>query len=193
MAANPIPIKAQEVLDFWFGAEDVERPEWFRKNAAFDSEIARRFGALIDEALSGGLRDWVRHPRSSLALIVLLDQFTRNTRRGTAQAFAGDALALQAAKAMVATGQDRQLTPIQRGFVYLPFEHSEALADQDESLRVIGALVAEAPGRRGLLDYARRHHAIVARFGRFPHRNAQLGRESTAEEIEFLKQPGSGF
>ena len=193
MAESPIPIKAQEVLDFWFGAEDVDRPAWFRKDAAFDAEIVRRFGALIDEALSGRLQDWAEQPRSALARIVLLDQFTRNTRRGTAQAFAGDGLALVAAKAMVATGQDRQLTPIQRGFVYLPFEHSESLAAQEESLRLFAALAAEAPGQHGLLDYARRHHAIVARFGRFPHRNAQLGRESTAEETEFLKQPGSGF
>jgi uncharacterized protein (DUF924 family) len=166
-AMNTIPAKAQKVLDFWFGTEGAVRPEWFRKDPAFDAEILRRFG--------------------------LLDQFTRNTRRNRPDAFAGDALALAAARQMVASRQDLSLTPVQRGFAYLPFEHAESLAAQDESIRLFTALAAEAPDQMGLLDYARRHRAIVERFGRFPHRNTALGRPSTGEEIEFLKQPGSGF
>jgi len=192
-AMNTIPAKAQEVLDFWFGTEGAVRPEWFRKDPAFDAEILRRFGLLIDEAVAGGLTDWQRDARSALARIVLLDQFTRNTRRDRPDAFAGDALALAAARQMVASRQDLSLTPVQRGFAYLPFEHAESLAAQDESIRLFTALAAEAPDQMGLLDYSRRHRAIVERFGRFPHRNTALGRPSTGEEIEFLKQPGSGF
>jgi uncharacterized protein (DUF924 family) len=190
---NVIPAKAQEVLEFWFGTEGAVRPEWFRKDPAFDAEILRRFGPLIDEAVAGGLADWQFDAHSALAQIVLLDQFTRNTRRNRADAFAGDTLALATARQMVASGQDLSLTPVQRCFVYLPFEHSEDLKAQDESIRLFTALSAHAPNQMDLLDYARRHHVIVERFGRFPHRNAALGRESTPEEMEFLKQPRSGF
>jgi uncharacterized protein (DUF924 family) len=190
---NPIPAQAQEVLDFWFGTEGAVRKEWFRKDAEFDEQIARRFGPLIDAAVAGELTEWASEPASALAHIVLLDQFTRNTRRNSSQAFAGDALALATAKAVVTSGQDLTLPPVQRGFVYLPFEHSETLADQDESVRLHTALVADAPDQHSLLDYANRHRVIVARFGRFPHRNMALGRESTPEEVVFLKQPGSGF
>lgn len=190
---NTIPAKAQDVLDFWFGTEDAVRAEWFRKDPAFDAEIARRFGPLIDEAVAGGLTDWQSDAGSALARIVLLDQFMRNTRRNRADAFAGDALALAAARHMVASGQDLSLPPVRRGFVYLPFEHSEDLATQDESVRLFTALASDSPDQKDLLDYARRHRVIVERFGRFPHRNAALGRSSTPEEIEFLKQPGSGF
>jgi len=190
---NTIPANAQEVLDYWFGTEGAVRTEWFRKDPAFDAEILHRFGRLIDEAVMGGLTDWQRDARSSLARIVLLDQFTRNTQRNRAEAFAGDALALAAARQMVASGQDLSLTPVQRGFAYLPFEHAEDLAAQDEAIRLFTALAADAPDQMGLLDYARRHRTIVERFGRFPHRNAALGRPSTPEEVEFLKQPRSGF
>ncbi len=192
MAAS-IPAKAQEVLDFWFGTSDKIRAEWFRKDPAFDAEIARRFGALIDEAVAGGLRGWMAEPRSALARIVLLDQFTRNTRRDRADAFAGDALALAAAREMVASGGDQRLSPVQRSFVYLPFEHAEDLAAQDESVRLFTALAQGWPDGESNLDYAHRHRVIIERFGRFPHRNAALGRASTTEETEFLKQPGSGF
>ena len=190
---NAIPAQAQEVLDFWFGHEGAVRAEWFRKDDAFDAEILRRFGALIDEAVAGGLADWQGQPASALARIVLLDQFTRNTRRNTASAFAGDALALAAAQAMVSSGQDLALPPVQRTFIYLPFEHAEDRAAQDESMRLFTALADADPQFRDNLDYARRHKEIIERFGRFPHRNAALGRESTADEIEFLKQPGSAF
>ena len=189
---------AEEVLDFWFGRPDEPhhlqtRPEWFRKDDAFDATIRERFGALIDAALRGELAGWAAQPRSALAEVIVLDQFTRNTRRGTAGMFAGDARALTVAKALVASGADRTLPGVMRQFVYLPFEHSEALADQVESLRLFGQLGRDEPALAGLLEWAQKHYDIVARFGHFPHRNAALGRESTPEEAEFLTQPGSGF
>jgi uncharacterized protein (DUF924 family) len=186
-----------DVLDYWFGAPgsaEHGRPRelWFRKSEATDQEIRSRFGAAVEAALRGELAHWAYgDARDALALVVLLDQFTRNSFRDTARAFAGDAQALVVAKALVADGRDRQLIPVERGVVYLPFEHSENLADQHESLRLFGQL-AEA-GLPDLLVWARKHYDIIVRFGRYPHRNELLGRTSTAEEIEFLKQPGSRF
>ena len=190
--------RAAEVLDFWFGkpgeAHHLQtRPEWFRKDEAFDALIAQRFGTLIDAGLRSELAPWAAQPLSARAQIVVLDQFTRNTRRGTAGVFAGDAQALATARALVAAGDDLRLAGVQRQFVYLPFEHSETLADQTECLRLFEQLGRDEPALAGLLEWAQKHYDIVARFGRFPHRNAALGRNSTAEEIEFLKQPGSGF
>ena len=190
--------RATEVLDFWFGKPGEThhlqtRPEWFRKDDAFDALIAQRFGALIDAGLRGELVAWAEQPLSALALIVVLDQFTRNTRRGTAGMFAGDAQALATARVLVARGDDLRMAGVQRQFVYLPFEHSEALADQLECLRLFAQLGRDEPALAELLEWAQKHHAVVARFGRFPHRNDALGRTSTAEELEFLKQPGSGF
>jgi len=198
MNDTAIDPRAAEVLDFWFGKPGEAyhlqtRPEWFRKDEAFDALIAQRFGALIDAGLRGELAAWARQPLSALALIVLLDQFTRNTRRGTAGMFAGDVQALATARALVAAGDDRPFAGVQRQFVYLPFEHSEALADQLECLRLFEQLGRDEPALAGLLEWAQKHHDVVARFGRFPHRNAALGRPSTAKEIEFLKQPGSAF
>ncbi len=188
--------RATEVLRFWFGEgpPDTPRTQWFEKNEAFDREIGERFGPLIEEALQGRLAGWAAEPETALAQIVVLDQFTRNVFRGTPRAFAGDPLALAAARAMVAAGQDRQLAPVQRVFVYLPFEHAETMQAQETSMQLFGRLAEESPRHgAGWLDYARRHHEIVARFGRFPHRNPILGRSSTPEEAEFLTQPGSGF
>jgi len=198
MNARTIDPRAAEVLDFWFGrpgeAHHLKpREQWFRKDEAFDALIAQRFGGLIDAALRGELAPWADQPLSALALILVLDQFTRNTRRGTASMFAGDALALATARDLVARGDDQLLAGVQRQFVYLPFEHSEDLADQNESMRVFTRLGRDEPALEGLVEWARKHQVIVERFGRFPHRNAALGRASTAEEIEFLKQPGSGF
>ena len=189
---------ADAVLDFWFGRADSAefgqaRKAWFAKDEAFDAEIRARFGALIERALRGELAAWAGAPRSALAQILLLDQFTRNAFRGTARAFAGDARALAAASAMVGTRQDESLPPFMRAFVYLPFEHAESLAMQDEAVRLFGRLPSDAPDHASLLEYARRHRAVIERFGRFPHRNEVLGRRSTAEEIAFIKQPGSGF
>ena len=189
---------AREVLDFWFGApgtpaHGTTRAEWFRKSEAFDAEIAQRFGPLIEQALRGELRAWDAQADEGLARILVLDQFTRNVFRESPRAFAGDALALEAARAMVAAGRDTSLLPVQRSFVYLPYEHAEDLGVQDESVRLFTQLQAVAPGMDNVLDYAHRHRAVIARFARFPHRNAWLGRESTAEEIAFLQEPGSRF
>jgi uncharacterized protein (DUF924 family) len=186
------------ILDFWFGpstdpAHTQTRSQWFRKDAAFDAEITRRFGPLIDAALADELQDWTTTPESTLALILVLDQFTRNTGRDTPRAFAGDPRALLLAKSLVASGADRGLTGVQRQFVYLPFEHSESITDQDTSIRLFAQLGQDEPALASLLEWAERHRVIVARFGRFPHRNASLGRPSTTEETEFLAQPGSGF
>lgn len=193
-----IDARAREVLDFWFGAPDdpargLPRKIWFEKSDAFDAQIRKRFGALIDQALEGALDHLNAEPAGALAQIVVLDQFTRNAFRGTARAFAGDIRALAAARALVDAGVDRTLSGVQRQFIYLPFEHAEDLATQKESVRLFAQLERDAPEVGELLVWAQRHHDIVERFHRFPHRNAALGRTSTAEEIEFLKQPGSGF
>ena len=197
-ATGALPADAQAVLDFWFGAAGSPehgslREFWFRKSEATDREIAQRFGPLIERALRGELTDWAAQPASALAHILLLDQFTRNTWRDTPRAFAGDARALRAATAMVGARQDEALPPAQRSFVYLPFEHAEGIAMQDEAVRLFTRLAAEAPETRDMLAYAHKHRGVVQRFGRFPHRNAILGRQSTAEELAFLREPGSRF
>ena len=187
-----------EVIDFWFGppgdpGRDRSRQAWFLKDAEFDAEIARRFGPLIDQALAGGLRDWDRSVLDALARVIVLDQFPRNVFRGQARAFAGDSLALAAARAIVGRGDDRPLTGVQRQFVYLPFEHAEDLAVQRESMRLFAQLGRDEPALAGLLEWAQRHLDIVERFGRFPHRNVALGRVSTDDETAFLATPGSSF
>ena len=189
------------VLDFWFGPTDdpghgQPRKAWFTKDEAFDASIAQRFGPLIEDALAGRLDDWVTkpiEPLPALALVIVLDQFTRNAFRGTARAFAGDARALQVARAMVASGADRSLTGVQRQFAYLPFEHAEDFSHQRTSVQLFEQLAKDDPARADLVEWAQRHLDIVERFGRFPHRNAALGRTSTAEEEVFLLTPGSGF
>jgi uncharacterized protein (DUF924 family) len=196
--STPAPADAQAVLDFWFAAPasaDHGRTSkaWFAKDDAFDRSIRDRFGALIEQTLRGEHDDWAGDPRSALARIVVLDQFTRNAYRGTARAFAGDARALAAASRMVGARQDEALPTFMRSFVYLPFEHAEGLAMQDESVRLFRRLVGQGEDPGQLLAYALRHRAVIERFGRFPHRNEILGRQSTAEESAFLKQPGSGF
>lgn len=197
MAADATP-DAQAILDFWFGApgsklHGTQRKEWFSKDPGFDALIGQRFGPLIERALQGQLREWDAQPETALARILLLDQFTRNCFRGLPRAFAGDALALAAARAMVGAGDDLALTPLRRGFVYLPFEHAEDIAMQDEAVRLYTALAGEASELAGLVDWAERHRAVIRRFGRFPHRNAILGRPSSAEELVFLAGPGSSF
>ena len=186
---------AAEVLAFWFGEPPAAQPrgEWFRKDPAFDALISTHFGAAIEAALIGGFQDWDASPSGALARIVLLDQFTRNSFRDTPRAFAGDALALAAAQALVASGADQQLQPLQRWFAYLPFEHAESHEMQRESLRLFGALAAAEPNMADAQLYAQKHADIIERFGRYPHRNAVLGRVSTSEEEAFLRQPGSSF
>ena len=179
---------AQDVLDFWFGRGDERgkaHKRWFEKNAAFDAQIRSRFLTAYEQQLRDA--GWLAEPASCLARIVALDQFPRNMFRGSARAFEADALALAAAKHAVAKGYDRGMLDVERQFIYLPFEHSESLADQERACELMKPLGEE------LYGWAVKHKVIIERFGRFPHRNALLGRASTPEEIEFLQQPGSGF
>ena len=187
----------QAVLDFWFGVpgspeHGKPREIWFKKSDAFDRTVRERFLSLYEQAAQGALAHWDSAPRALLALIIVLDQFPRNMFRNEPRAFATDSQALAAAERMVARGWDRELTPIERSFAYLPYEHAENLAMQERALELFGRLAQDA-GLAEPLDWARKHHAVIARFGRFPHRNAALGRASTAEEVEFLAQPGSSF
>ena len=181
---------ALEVLRFWFG-EGADygqaHKRWFAKDPAFDAVVRQRFAPLLEQMLAGGHRDWLGTPRDSLARIVVLDQFPRNMFRGTARAFAADPLALEAAKHAVARGYDRDMLDVEKQFVYLPFEHSESLDDQERACALMRPLGEE------LYQWAVKHKVIIERFGRFPHRNPILGRTSTPAESEFLKQPGSGF
>lgn len=183
------------VLGFWFEPRIDEplyvREEWFRKSDSFDGEIRARFAPEIELALSGRLDDWSATREGTLALILLLDQFTRNVFRETPPAFSGDIAALSHARALVYSGRDREFAPIERWFVYMPFEHAENLVDQYESVRLFQSL-ADA-GLADPLTWAVKHFEVIRRFGRFPHRNAVLGRASTLEEAEFVAQPGSRF
>jgi uncharacterized protein (DUF924 family) len=186
---------AADVLLFWFGpAAERGKPHkrWFVKSEAFDREIRERFVPLCEEAAAGKLAHLKENAADCLALILLLDQFPRNMSRGTPRAFATDPLALEAARHAVAEGFDRAMLPVQRMFIYLPFEHSEALADQLKSCELNQPLDAY-PETNDVYRYAVLHRDIIQRFGRFPHRNAILGRASTPEEVEFLKGPGSRF
>jgi uncharacterized protein (DUF924 family) len=191
-------MKAQDVLDFWFGAPGSAeygkpRAVWFRKDDRFDAEIRNRFGETITQAVAGGLRDWDAEPQGMLARLIVLDQFTRNARRGTPGAFEGDTLALAAARTLVDSGAHGELIPAQRAFAYMPFEHAEEPRAQEQAVELFTELAREHEGFADMLDYAHRHRGVIARFGRFPHRNPILGRASTLEEAEYLSQPGSGF
>lgn len=198
MPSDPAPPKhasISAVLDFWFGptpSMSERRRLWFGKDAATDALLRERFPPLLEEARAGGLGDWLDDPEGALALIVLLDQFSRNIHRDTPLAFAADPLALAYAREALDRGHDRQLAPVRRIFLYLPFEHSENLADQRQSVKLFAQLDG-APEAGDVFDYALRHYVVIQRFGRFPHRNDILGRESTAEEEAFLKEPGSRF
>jgi uncharacterized protein (DUF924 family) len=180
-----------EVLGFWFaGDASAQRAVWFERDAAFDTACA---GLAAGRALAkaGALDAWAETAKGGLALVILLDQFSRNLHRGTAEAFAADAKARAVARGMLARGFDQALTPVERMFVYLPFEHSEDLADQELSVQLFTAL-----GRAGGEDisvYAIRHRDVIRRFGRFPHRNAALGRANTTAEEAYLAEAGAGF
>ena len=186
-----------EVLDFWFGApESAERGRprkcWFEKSESFDSAVRSRFLGTYERAAAGELAHWERTPLAALALAVTLDQFPRNMFRGQARAFAADPAALQVARQLANQGFDGLLRPVERWFAYLPFEHAEGLAAQRRSVALFDGLAGDS-GSAGTIGYAHRHYSVILRFGRFPHRNAILGRESTAEELAFLSQPGSSF
>jgi len=182
----------RDILQFWFS--DRARLLWFEKDKAFDEEIRARFGALVHDAQMGGLDDWRASPEGALGLLLLIDQFARNIYRGQAKAYLGDARARDVAAEAITRGFDQRYPFPDRVFFYLPFEHCETLANQERyfalmqgCLREFGEVVAD------YLEASRRHHEIIKRFGRFPHRNAALGRETTEEEAEFLKEPNSSF
>ena len=176
----------EEIVRFWF--EALSPKAWYRAPANVDAEITARFGETYEALKDAVPPGWLDDPEGVLAAILVLDQFPRNMFRGAPQAFATDARALALSMRAIAEGLDMKLPPEKRCFVYIPFQHSEDLAVQRRSLELFTAL-----GNPENLDFARRHEAIIARFGRFPHRNAILGRESTPEEAAFLKQPGSSF
>ena len=187
--------RSAEVLRFWFGADSergTRRKQWFAKSAEFDARIRARFLTLHEQGAAGALAHWLHGAGDCIAFIVLLDQFPRNMFRGEARAFASDPRALEAARHALAQGYDRDASAVERMFFYLPFEHSEALEDQRLSCALTRPL-ADFPETGDVYRYAERHREIIERFGRFPHRNAALGRTSTPEERAFLEQPGSGF
>lgn len=195
---------AETVLEFWFGAEGISESDqehlarrWFARDDAFDAEIRRRFGALVDPAMAGDLDVWARTPRGRLALLLLLDQFPRNLYRDTPAAFAGDCAAQRHALEGIARGDDLALAPGYRPFCYLPLEHAEDLTLQRRCVALFAALAADdasVPRERYqmYLDYARRHLDVIERFGRFPHRNRILGRTTSPEEQAYL-DAGGGF
>lgn len=191
-----MPATAQDVLDFWFA--EAGTVHWFAADAAFDAQIRARFGAAVVAAANGRLDDWADTPSGWLALLILLDQFPRNLYRHDPRAWAADVSAQRVALSGLARSDDRQLPAVQRVFAYLPLEHAEDSALQQRSVELFEALCAEVPTEQRkqfeeFLDYARRHREVIARFGRFPHRNATLGRVSTPEEMLYLAQPGAGF
>ena len=184
-------IAPEDILVFWFaGDPSAHRPAWFQKDPDFDAGCTR-FADALAAAKRGDYDSWAETPRGALALLILLDQLSRNLHRGSAEAFAADAKARGVARAAIARGFDAGLTPPERMFLYLPFEHSEDMADQNESVRLFETL-RDALGDN-TVSYAHRHRDVIQRFGRFPHRNAVLGRISTAAELAYLAEPGSGF
>ena len=183
---SPVPAEPAVVLDFWF--REIPESAWWEKNPAFDLLLQQRFGELHTAARQGELWSWRRDIHGRLAEVIVLDQFSRNLFRDSAEAFSCDAMALALAQEAVSSGHAGDLPPRQRSFLYMPFMHSESAAMHREALR----LFAEA-GLEFNLDFENRHKAIIDRFGRYPHRNAVLGRESTAEELTFLQTPGSSF
>jgi len=189
--------QAKEILDFWFGKPDEPdfgkpRKFWFTKNSEFDQDVRTRFLSDYQQAAANQLDEWKTSPQSCLALILLLDQFPRNMFRNQPQAFATDSQALMSAQHAVNCGFDQQLLPIQRWFIYLPFEHSEDLIHQRQCVELYQQL-KDYPEMADGINYAVKHLEVIERFGRFPHRNQILGRETTPEEAEFLKQRGSSF
>jgi uncharacterized protein (DUF924 family) len=189
--------RAEALLDFWFGPRDSpergrSRPVWFEPDADFDAALRQRFLADLERAAAGGLAHWQDTPEHCVALLLLLDQLPRNLFRGSPRAYASDPLARQVARQALTAGFDQALPPVWRWFVYLPFEHAEDLTDQARSL-ALHASLPEDDDKPLCLDYAQRHYDIIARFGRFPHRNRILGRVGTSEEEAFLQESDSAF
>lgn len=176
----------QEILKFWF--EDIDPSQWWAKDSAFDSLIADRFGAVHRQAVACELYQWRNTSSGRLAEIIVLDQFSRNLFRGLPQAFAADGQALALAQEAIAAGADKELTPIEQSFLYMPFMHSESA-----KVHAIAVELFESAGLSKSLDFELRHKRIIDQFGRYPHRNAVLGRQSTPAEEAFLTSPGSSF
>jgi uncharacterized protein (DUF924 family) len=184
-------IAPDDVLDFWFAGDETRyRAAWFKQDTVFDTECGR-FTDALRAARSGALDQWADTARGMLALIVLLDQFSRNLHRGSPDSFAADTQARALARDAVARGFGKVLHPIERSFVYLPFQHSENLADQDDSVRLFETLRLALGD--STVEYAYRHRDLIRRFGRFPHRNAVLGRESTPAELRYLAEQAARF
>ncbi len=191
-----MPTMPKDVLDFWFAADS--EPVWFERSDEFDRRVRERFGATLEAAARDELDSWCATPEGWLALLLVLDQFSRNIHRDDPRAWAGDAKAQALALAGIARGDDLRLTPLQRVFAYLPLEHAEDLAMQRHCVGLFEQLVASQPAeKRGpflsYVGYAQKHHDVIDRYGRFPHRNAVLGRASTDAEQDYLAGPGSGF
>jgi uncharacterized protein (DUF924 family) len=189
--------KVSQILEFWFGNPSdrdygKSRQVWFAKDSEFDRQLQTQFLTDCELAAAGKLDSWKDSPASCLALIILLDQFPRNIFRSTPQAFATDDRALEIAKYAIDRGYDRQLLPVQRWFVYLPLEHSENLKDQNHCVLLFQQLKDDPDSEIAIVS-AINHREIIDRFGRFPHRNQILGRQTTQKEAEFLQQPGSSF
>lgn len=187
--------RVDKILNFWFGREadyGKYRTFWFTKNPDFDREVITTFKVDYEQAAAGELDHWMESPYSCLALILLLDQFSRNMFRGTPQAFATDPQACSVAQHTIAKGFDQQLLVVERLFVYLPFQHSEDLDHQRQSVDLF-CQIGEGTEIADAMSYAIRHLKIIECFGRFPHRNEILGRATTLKEAEFLKRPDSSF
>ena len=176
----------RDVLKFWF--EELEPKQWWVKDAELDGQIIERFADLHAQAAKSELYAWRETAKGRLAEIIVLDQFTRNMFRGSPLTFAYDSMSLALAQEAISAGVDVELTPVERNFLYMPFMHSESLMIQQVAMRLF-----EKNGLQGNLDSEVKHKEIIERFGRYPHRNVILGRESTAEEIVFLQEPGSSF
>ncbi len=190
----PGPMTPEDVLAFWFADGPARfREAWFRATPEFDAACREGFAAVLDAARAGTLDHWTATPRGALALVIVLDQFSRNIHRGTPGAYAADPRARSIADAALARGDDRHLGPVERIFLYLPFEHAEHLADQDTSVHLFETLRGTFDTAEKAIDIAHRHRDVIRRFGRFPHRNAILNRVSTPEELAYLAEPGSGF
>lgn len=184
----------RDVLDFWFGKDpdEFQQARWFYPDESFDAIIRSQFGTTLGLASNGLLDSWTSTPKGALALVIVLDQFSRNMHRGTPSAFANDQKARRIADAAIKGYHDRELTPVQRVFLYLPFEHSEDLEDQDRSARLFDRL-ASAPALSECIVAAYEHRSVIAQFGRFPHRNAILGRTSTPAESAYLSTRTSTY
>ena len=191
-----LPDEAQAVLAFWF--DPASHEEWFAAHPAFDTTIRTRFGETFRWAAEGKLAHWSETPPGWLALLIVLDQFSRNLYRADQQAWAQDVHAQRLAVWGIEEGFDRQLPPIQRVFAYMPLEHAEDISLQRRCIALFESMCESLPAQErdhytGFLDYARKHEAVIARFGRFPHRNALLGRTSAPEELAYLAEPDAGF